>query len=453
MEQGVLMPGEAPEVLAERKRLRAEERRAANQMAKPRLLRAQRNQVEMRMVDLEGTIAPGHRVRALWDFVERLDLRRFYVEVKARGSNPGRPSSDPKMLVALWLYATVDGVGSARELTRLCNEHDVYRWIRGGVPVNYHTLADFRTEHEEGLYDLFTGVVAAMLHEGLVSLKRVAQDGTRVRASAGSGSFRRRLSLEKCLEMARAQVAAVRAQAATVGETHTQRQQRARERAARERLDRVERAIKAHEQVQADREATKKGANDPKTPPRGSTTDPDARKMRMGDGGSRPAYNVQFASDTTSRVVVGFAVSQSRTDFAEGPPMMEQIHENTGERPEELLVDTGYTSKEAIEKLSQAGVRVYGTLPERKGRPDPYAPNNRDSPEMREFRERMRTEEAKEIYKKRAPVAELVNADLKTWRTLGRFTVRGTRKVSCVVLWNVLAHTFLRWVALSSPAT
>ncbi len=290
-------------------------------------------------------------------------------------------------LLALWLYATVSGVGTARELDRLCREHDAYRWIRGDVPVNYHTLSDFRVGLGAELDELLTQLIGVMTHQGLVHLTRVAQDGTRVRASAGKGSFRRHPSLDTCLAAAREHVAAVTGQTGRSGETAlSERQQSARERAARERQELVEAALAALGEVRADREATKKGANDPKGEPRGSTTDAEARKMRMGDGSFRPAYNVQLATDTTSGVVVGVAVSQSRTDFDEALPMMKQIFARTGEQPEELLVDTGYTSKAAVEELTEAGVTVYGALPARAGHPDPYAERATDSTALRDLR-------------------------------------------------------------------
>ena len=453
MEQGQLIPEERPEVLAERRQERAERRAAADAICEPRVVKARRDQVELRPMNLDSLIGMEHRARVVWALVEKFDLGRFYKGIKARGSKAGRSSTDPKVLLALWLYATVSGVGKARELDRLCREHDAYRWIRGGVAVNYHTLSDFRVGLGAGLDELLTQLIGVMTHQGLVSLKRVAQDGMRVRASAGKGSFRRKRSLDKCIEAAREHVAAVKAQTGSSGEKAlSERQQAARERAARERLERVNKALEALEEVQADRDATKKGANDPKGEPRGSPTDAEARKMRMGDGGFRPAYNVQFATDTTSGVVVGVAVSQSRTDFDEALPMMKQIFERTGEQPEELLVDTGYTSKDAVEKLSEAGVTVYGALPERAGHPDPYAQRAGDSTAMSDLRARMRSEEGQAIYRERAPTAELVNADMKTWRTLDRFWVRGKEKVLCVVLLNVLAHNFLRWMALSSAA-
>ena len=451
MEQRTLIAGEPAEVVEERGRLVREQRAAAHQASPPRLVEARRDQLEMRAADLDSLLPTLHRARALWDFVGALDLSRFYAPIKARGSQAGRSTTDPKVLLALWLYATAEGVVHARELERLCMEHDVYRWLRGGVPVNYHTLSDFRTAHGAALNELLSQVLGVMLNAGLITLKRVAQDGTRIRASAGSSSFRRAATLHESLAAAAAHVAALEEQAQTPPAPRaTARERSAQLRAAQQRRTRIERALQALQAVQADRAATKKGTHDPKTPPRGSTTDPDARKMRMGDGGYRPAYNAQFATDTHHGVIVGVAVSQSRTDFGEAGPMMEQIKERLGKRPQELLVDTGFTSREAVDDLSGAGVTVYGALPQRKGKPDPYAPQAVDSEAMRALKARMTSEAGKQIYRERSMVAERVNADLKAWRTLERLAVRGKGKVLCVVLWNVLAFDILRWLSLSS---
>ena len=451
MEQRALIEEEAAEGVEQRRQALRAQRAAGQQGAPPRVIEARRDQLEMQLVDLDALLPPEHRARAVWQVVERLDLSRFYAGIKARGSTAGRSSTDPKVLVALWLYATADGVVHARELERLCRDHTVYRWLRGGVPVNYHMLSDFRTAHQEALSALLTELLGVMMHAGLIGLKRVAQDGTRVRARAGSGSFRRRAKLDECLAAARAHVAALDEQAKSpAAGGATARVEAARRRAARERADRVERAVHALETVQQDRAASKPGHNDPKTPPRGSTTDPDARKMRMGDGGYRPAYNTQFAADTASGVIVGVAVSQRRTDAGEAAPMMQQIEERIGKMPEELLVDTGFTSRVAVDTLSAAGVTVYGALPQRTGKPDPYAPRKADSPAMRALKARMSSESGKAIYRQRSSIAERVNADVKTWRALPRFVVRGISKVWCIALWNVLAFNILRWLSLTS---
>src|SRR5215471_18451133 len=174
--------------------------------AAPRVLTAERDQIALRAVDIESTVGPEHAVRNVWAFVERLDLSALYAEIGSVEGGSGRAAIDPKILMALWLYATVDGVGSAREIERLTETHDAYRWICGGVNVNHHTLSDFRCARVDVLDELLTESVAVLVNKGLVKLACVAQDGIRVRASAGAGSFRRRLTLELCLKQARAQI-------------------------------------------------------------------------------------------------------------------------------------------------------------------------------------------------------------------------------------------------------
>lgn len=456
MEQQELLGAEAGEEVEARRQARRATRAAADQQAKPRVVEARRDQLEMRPMDLESLLPAQHRARALWEVVSALDLSRFYAPIKARGSTAGRAATDPKVLLALWLYATAEGVAHAREVERLCHVHDVYRWLRGGVPVNYHTLSDFRVEHGAALDELLSQLLAGLLAAQVVTLRRVTQDGTRIRAWAGSRSFRREERLREQWEAAQTQVRELAAQAqqpAPAGmAAGPARQRRARERAAAERAARVAQALAAVEAVRAERAASKPGSNDPQTPPRGSTTDPEARKMRMSDGGYRPAYNVQFATDTAHGVIVGVDVSQRRTDFGAAAPMMDQVRQRLGRPPEELLVDTGYTSREAVEELSRAGVTLYGALPERQGKPDPYAAQRGDSVAMTALKERMRSDEGRAAYAQRAPVAERVNADLKSWRTLDRVPVRGRAKVLCVVLWNVLAFNILRALAVLPSA-
>jgi transposase len=450
MEQAVLLQdGEAAEVLAARRAAKQAEEVAEQSQAAPRLVVANRSQIELRPQDLESLLPPCHRARAIWAVVEHLDLSRFYEPIKARGSRAGRAATDPKVLVALWLYATGEGVGNAHELERLCTQHDAYRWLRGGVPVNYHTLSDFRTDHETALDELFTQVLAVMLQQGLVTLKRVAQDGMRVRASAGAGSFRRRARLEEFLAAAKEQVEAVKQQrdeppAAPRGA----RQQAAQERAARERAARVQQALEELGKIERQRDA-QRGGHKPKGAPRASTTDPEARKMKMADGGFRPAYNTQMATDTQSRVIVGVAVTEEGTDHAQAAPMVDQIVDRTGTKPQEIVVDGGFISKEAVDAVAQREVILYGPVPERKANPDPYAIKAGDSPAVRAWKTRMASPEGQAIYRERAATAETVNADLRTWRSLDRLLVRGKRKALCVLLWNALAYNLMRWLVLA----
>lgn len=453
MEQAALLEVETAEVVEARRQAKREQRTARSKSESPRLVSADRSQIEFRPVDLESLLPRSHRARAVWAMVEKLDLSRFYEPIRSRGSEPGRPGTDPKVMVALWLYATISRVGSARELDRLCQDHRAYVWMRGGVTVNYHTLSDFRVEHGKALDDLFTQLLAVMADQGLITLgRRVAQDGTRVRASAGAGSFRRRERLEGFLKVARERVDTLKKQ--TLEEVDTQRSARrkaAQERAARERLERVEKALEQLSQIEEQRKEWN-GGHKPKGEPRASTTDPEARKMKMGDGGFRPAYNVQLSTDTESRVIVGVDLTENGTDYAQCAPMIEQIEERTGSKPAEVLTDGGYISKESVDEIAEASVTLYGPLPERKTSPDPLVVKPTDSPAMRALKERMASEQGKETYKERAATAETVNADLKIWRSLDRFVVRGKKKVTCVVLWNVLAYNLLRYLALA-PAS
>ena len=450
MEQAALwVEEEAAEAQHKRQAAQRAAREAADDQAAPRLVEPNRKQIELRPQDLESLLPPCHRARAIWAVVERLDLSRFYAPIKARGSRAGRAATDPRVLVALWLYATSEGIGSAHELERLCTYHDAYRWLRGGVPVNYHTLSDFRTDHDVALDELFTQLLGVLTQQGLVRLKRVAQDGMRVRASAGASSFRRRQRLEGFLQAAREHVQAVKQQREEAVDTQrSARQKSAQQRAAQQRAERIEQALAELAKLEQQREQAS-GGHKPKGEPRASTTDAEARKMKMGDGGFRPAFNAQLATDTESRVIVGVSVTENGTDYAQAAPMVDQIEQRTGTKLEELLVDGGFTSKEAVDDVTEKEVTLYGPVPERKDTPDPYAVKPTDSEAVGRWKQRMATEEAKRIYRERAATAETVNGDLRAWRSLDRFLVRGKRKVMCVLLWNALTYNILRWVALA----
>jgi transposase len=164
----------------------------------PRLRIAERDQIAWRPVSLDGLLADDHRVRLVWDFVERLDLAALHATIKAVDGRPGHPPADPRILLALWLYATVEGIGSAREVARLCAEHIAFQWLCGGVGMNAKTLADFRVDHGAVLERLLVDSFTALVRAGVASLDRVAQDGVRVRASAGAASFRRYSTLQDC---------------------------------------------------------------------------------------------------------------------------------------------------------------------------------------------------------------------------------------------------------------
>jgi transposase len=421
----------------------------------------------MRCEALDAALPEDHPARVVWEYVESIDFGPLYEQVKAVEGMAGRRATDPKILTALWLYATLNAVGSARQIERLCETDAAYQWICGGVGVNYHTISDFRTELTF-LDRVLTQSVAGLCYERLVSLTRVAQDGVRVRASAGAASFRREATLEECYAQAQEQVRQLREELESDPGASNQRQRSARERAVRERTERIGRALERvrelenKRQEQAGKEGSDKPPEDGPGPgsggqgdkkarqPRGSTTDPEARVMKMADGGFRPALNVQFATDTKSQIITAVDVSNSGSDMGQMGPMVEQHQERYGQRPQEMLVDGGFVKQEDIEQVSAPGIGVRVFAPVRKPKTegqDPCRRQRRDSDVIAEWRERMGTDAAKEIYKERASTAECVNA-LARNRGLRQFLVRGIQKARAVALWFALAHNLFRAATL-----
>ncbi len=421
---------------------------ATETRGRPRLRTANRQQIVFRAAPLDALIPHDHPARIVWDYVEGLDLGPLYDRIKAVEGGPGRAPIDPKILMALWLYATVEGIGSARQLDELCRDHAAFQWIAGDVSTNYHTLADFRTDHVELLDELLTESVAALMAEGLVDLNRVAQDGMRVRASAGAASFRRRPTLEEALAEAQAQVEALRAEVEEDPAAADRRQKEARERAARERAERIKAALERLPELEAKKKAGEKDKA------RCSTTDPEATVMKMADGGFRPAYNFQFATATDSQVIVGVDVETTGSDAGQMVPMVEQVEERYETVPGECLVDGGFAQHDQIEAVSAPGLgcTVYAPVPKPKDpKVDRHAPKPGDSAAVAAWRQRMATEEAKAIYKERAATAECVNA-LARGRGLFRLLVRGLAKVKAIALWYALAHNLLRAAQLRAAA-
>jgi len=404
--------------------------------------------------DLDAALPPGHAARAIWEFLEQLDLSAFYGSIKAVLDGPGRPTTDPQVLLALWLLATTENIGSARQIARLCEEHDAYRWLCGGVPINYHMLADFRAAQQAALDDLLTQIVASLMAAGAVTLERVAQDGVRVRASAGASSFRRKDTLESCLKEARAQVARLAEQREHPDPGGVSaRQQAARERAARERVARVEQALAYLPELQTTKEEQRRRSTHAKrervTVARASTTDPEARVMKMADGGFRPAYNVQFATDGAHGVVVGVAVTNAGTDAGQTGPMVDQIERRTGGRPSDYLVDGGYATRDDITGLERRGIAAYAPVRAPRNKPDEerYQARWGDSPEVAAWRARMARDTAKAVYRRRGAIAEWTNAQARE-HGLGQFNVRGLVNAMSVGLLLAIVHNGLRWMAL-----
>jgi len=422
------------------------------QTGEARFQRVERRQKEIRILALEELIPHDHQARIVWAYVESLDLTELYAPILAVEGKPGRDPIDPKILLSLWLLATLDAVGSARRLERLCREQFGYLWICGGVSVNYHTLADFRVKQEAFLDQLLTQSVAVLLHQGLVELTRIAQDGMRVRASAGASSFRRKATLEKCLEQAEKQVEKLKSEAEQDSGAEDRRKRAARLRAAEDQQQRLQQALAERETLVPKMERRKKGSS---VEARASKTDPEARKMKMADGGFRPAYNVQFATTADSLVIVGVDVTNEGTDRGLLLPMVEQIQHRYGQPLQDYLADGGFVHLDEITKLTQGGLTPYLPVLEQQQKEakgiDPFAPMKGDTPEVAAWRARMGTSEAQEIYKERAPTAEFPNATARN-RNLRQFNVRGRVKARTIALWHALAHNVQRTFDLRRQA-
>jgi transposase len=476
---------------------------------KPRLKVVNRNQLLMRSVDVEKLIEEDHAARGIWAVVERLDMKPFEMGIRAVEGHAGQSALDPRVLTALWIYANSEGVSSARELSRMCEHEPGCQWITGMTSVNYHTLSDFRVEQAEALNECFIQVLGLLSAEGLIELKQVMQDGTKVKANAAAGTFRREQRLQQHLELARHQVQRL---SDPNSEEWSQRVAKARQRAVREKKQRLELALK-----ELDKLRKEKAAQD-REDTRVSTSDPEARKMKQNDGGYAASYNVQLSTDAGHGIIIGVGVTQDRHDGDQLIPAIEQIQHNTGRIPEQVVADGAYTKNTNIDAMWDRGIDIIGPVGEdqttkscerrgvgREFYPDAFAydaatdiyycpagkpltlkesrqrngrtehnyqareadcqacpfltqccPKTRsrwmsriqNSEAVQVFREKMRTEEAQQIYKRRKQVAEFPNAWIKDKLGLRKFRLRGLVKVRTETTWACLTYNIQQWIRL-----
>lgn len=486
-------------------------RSAGGGEAKPRYEAINRAQLCWRRVDVERLIGEEHAARAVWEFVGKLDLSRYQEEARAVEGKAGRPGWDPRLLISVWVYAYGEGVGSGRAIEELCEWEPAYQWLTGARVVNAHTLSDFRVKHDQALEELFVQVLGLLSADGLITLQRVMQDGTKIRANAAADSFRRKERVEQALSQAREQVAAVDA----LGEEETSRRMvKARKRAAHERQERLEQALKEFNELAA--------AGKDKEKRRVSTSDPEARVMKQPDGGYAPSYNVQIDTDAKSGVVVGVGVVQAGNDFEQLEAGIERVEQNLGQRPKEVVTDGGFVSRDNIVAMKEREIEFIGPCVDEAGKgessyqgrgvssayystafvydapSDSYrcpqgkilsyegkeerymqvsyryraqrsdcqgcpvksqcCPGNRvtgrsvhrgeELAEVAEFRQKMATEQAREIYRQRAQVAETPNLWIKAKFGLRQFSVRGLRKVGMETLWACLTYNIRVWMRL-----
>ena len=408
-----------------------------------RLREPERGQVSLQVYDLERLIGADHRARVIWSYVEKQDLSALEQLVRAREHRPGQAPVSPKLLLALWLYATTQGVGSARALARLCESENAYRWLCGGVSVNYHGLSDFRSAQGELLDELLTKHVASLSAAGVIDLDEVVQDGVRVRNWAGSGSFRRRKSLHKELRKARRLVARLRQEREEDPQATDRRRRAAEERGARARMEGVERALGKLKELEGEQKSKRpnKAKGEKQREPRASTSDPQARVMKMADGGYRPAYNCQIATVCQGQIVIAAEAKATGSDRGLQRSMLEGLQRRYERLPRRHLIDGGYQKNDDTQWAAERGVLIYGPAVHSKHGSDPYAPRAKDKPGVAAWRRRMKSPHGKGVYKRRA-MGECFHARARQWG-LRQFTLRGLDKVNAVLRFFALANNIL----------
>lgn len=417
-----------------------------------KLRQANRHQLTFRWETLDASLPEDHRARMLWDATDELDLDAFYERYRSTVDTAGRPATDPQILLVLWLYATSIGVGSAREIARRCESDDAFRWICGGVEMNAHTLSDFRAQQGKAMDKLMASTLGLLLAEGLVDLDIVAQDGVRVRANAGADTFRRNPTLQAAKEMVERQIRILKKANAGHREQGTQtRKDAAALRAAKDRKSRLQRALKKLPEMAKVRErnAPKDKKEEAAAEARVSPTDPDARVMKMGDGGFRPAYNIQFASEAKNGFIVGCLVSTVGVDGGQVRPMLHELRGKhrlgRGWKPKHYLADGGFSSKDSVEAVAALGGALVSPVGKRgrAGEGDGL-PKAGDSVAVADWRRRMAGEEAKVLYAKRCSLAERPNAACRKDQGLWQLPVRGLKKVRAVTLLQVVTYNLMR---------
>jgi transposase len=464
------------------------------------------------MLDLEDMVSLDHPVRGIWEFVNRLDLADFYKKIKTIVGKSGSPAFDPRILLTLWIYAYSDGISSARELSQLCEKDAVYQWICGRKSINHHTLSDFRIDNKKELDELFTKILGILSHEGLITMKRITQDGTKIKANASGSSFRKKNTLKKYLKLAEKQVELL---SDPDSESVSVRKKKAQQRAANEKLIRLEKAMEEYKELEKNKKKKKKEI-------RVSKTDPEGRVMKNSSGGYEPSYNAQLAIDTENKLIVGKEAINEPADYNALIPMMEQVKLQTGNNADQVLVDGGYNSYSNIINMSEKNIDlIAGENSMNKITKAPYirrgieegfyaekfkyknkknvmvCPNNKileyshkekfnggmkyyyladliDCKKCQyqsqccgasthkgrtvtrseynkvilDFQKKMKTKKAQKIYKTRAENAEFPNAWIKDKFKLRQFRLCGLKKVNIELTIAVISYNIVQWLRL-----
>lgn len=325
-------------------------------------VRLDRKQLRWETLDVERLIAANHPARIIWELSGRLDLSRFEQEYKSKEGSAGRPCWPARLLVSVWVYAYSIGVASARAIERLMGQEPGLRWLAATESINYHTLADFRVGHKEALEELFAQFLTLLEQAELVDLSTILHDGTKVKAVAGSGSFHRRQTLEKRLRRARQVVRELDRQAAEEHEPMEERRRAAQQRAAQEALVRAQAALQQLQRLEAATPASEHQDL------RVSSSEAEARKMKQGDGGVAPSYNVQVSTEAQSRMIVGLGLTTAANDTQELMPAVERVEQNSRQKPATVVADNGYATRRNVEKTTEQGIELIAPWKEDRSR-------------------------------------------------------------------------------------
>jgi len=481
----------------------------AKEAAKPRFKPINRQQLMMRPVDVERLVGEDHPVRAIWEMLGQVELGGFEQGIQAVEGRAGQARLSPRLLASLWVYAYSEGISSARELSRMTEYEPGCQWLTGMATVNHHTLSDFRVGFKDGLDGLFIQILGLLSADGLIELKQVMQDGTKIKANAGKDTFRREERLREHLRLAEKQIQEM---GDPRSDAISQRVFRAQERALKEKKEKLELALRELKKVRQSKSEKEK------IEARVSTSDPEARIMKNGDGGDAPGYNVQISTDAAHGIIVDMEVVQGASDWDQLIPAVDRIEKTCG-TVNQVIADAGYTSRENIEAMVERQVDLIGPVPDKSACPQRYdergigeqfhteafrydeeanhyvcpegkilrlttkerhagrikfkyqarpsdcqscrfrdqcCPKSRsrrmtrsqDSETVKSFIAKMNTEEAKQIYRKRSQVAEFVNAWIKEKLGLRQFKLRGLMKVRTECLWAGLTYNIQQWIRL-----
>lgn len=460
-----------------------------------------RQQSVLRTVDVEQLIPATHPARLFWDITGKLDLSAYYGAIKSKRGRAGRPTFDPRLLITVWLYAYQRGVGSAREIERMCQSDPGMQWLTGLDTINHHSLSDFRVEHDQALKGLFEQVLGMLLLEKMIRLERVTQDGTKILARVRTNSFRRQGRIREHLEAARKHIEEMGDPCA-----NPNRRQSAQRRAAQERANKLAVALEEIGKLQA------RGNGKEEKGPQISETDPEARFMRTRSHGVVPCYNVQITTDCANGLIVGVETTNAENDARQLLPAMERVEETTGQKPQQAIADGDYTNHENVKAMAKRNIDFYGSWSTKTRKEDGFsrerfhwdAEQNRflcpagkrmqqvagqktdkgtiliyrtakgecakcchrtgccganqksersvsrrvDGAAVAAFKEKMAQAAAKAIYKTRSAIAEFPNLWLKAKFQLRQFRTQGLKKAGIEARWAALAYNLQRYFHL-----